>query len=638
MIVLIPLGGLGERFKTCGYKNPKPLINVLGKTIISWLIDNLNLENVRELIIPYNKNLEKYNFESVIKKKYIKKNIKLIKLNTQTRGAAETVLKGIEGIDYDDCPILCIDGDNFYRCDIISKWNGENSVFYFEDNSDSSAYSYLEITNNNNITNIIEKDKISSHASCGVYGFRSFRDLKKYCEHIIDHNIRDRNEYYISTVIKTMINDGHVFTAKYINNQDYTCLGTPMDVRLFCNNYPRISAMDNNISLLPQRYCFDLDNTLVSYPEIPGDYTTVKPIQSNIDFLKYLKSFGHTIIIYTARRMNTHNGNIGKVMTDIGKITLETLEKFNIPYDEIYFGKPYADYYIDDLAISPYDNLEKELGFYRSTVDTRSFNSINTGIIATYKKSGKDLSGEIYWYTHIPNEIKDMFPLVFDIDPNGKYYVMEKINGIPFSKLFVAEEMTLEHLKHIMNSLNRLHHTLISSIKNNKNINIYQNYCQKIKSRYEQYDYSIFENSSSIYKKIYTKLRIYEEKNMGKISVIHGDAVLTNIMLNQFGKIKFIDMRGKQGNQLTVLGDEFYDWAKLYQSLIGYDEILENTYVSFNYKNSLLKYFEDRFLEEYGNEQFEYLKYITASLLFSLIPLHDNEKCVNYYNLIYRCI
>mgnify|MGYP003349597175 CR=1 FL=1 len=34
------------------------------------------------------------------------------------------------------------------------------------------------------------------------------------------------------------------------------------------------------------RICFDLDNTLVTYPSIPNDYSTVKPIQKNINLLK----------------------------------------------------------------------------------------------------------------------------------------------------------------------------------------------------------------------------------------------------------------------------------------------------------------------------------------------------------------
>ena len=56
--------------------------------------------------------------------------------------------------------------------------------------------------------------------------------------------------------------------------------------------------------------------------------------------------------------MKTHKGNCGKILADIGKITFDTLEKLNIPFDEIYFGKPYADFYIDDLAVSSFDILE----------------------------------------------------------------------------------------------------------------------------------------------------------------------------------------------------------------------------------------------------------------------------------------
>lgn len=138
------------------------------------------------------------------------------------------------------------------------------------------------------------------------------------------------------------------------------------------------------------RICFDFDNTLVTFPKIKDDYTSVLPIQKNIDILNYLKSFfGHTIIIYTARRMKTYNGNIGKVFSDIGKITFDTLEKFNIPFDEIYFGKPYADVYIDDLALNCYDNIEKALGFYMNKVSPRDFNSISTKSIEIYVKNQK---------------------------------------------------------------------------------------------------------------------------------------------------------------------------------------------------------------------------------------------------------
>lgn len=33
-------------------------------------------------------------------------------------------------------------------------------------------------------------------------------------------------------------------------------------------------------------------------------------------------------------------------------------------------------------------------------------------------------------------------------------------------------------------------------------------------------------------------------------------------------------MRVRLGDKLTIYGDWLYDWAEIYQSIIGYDEIL----------------------------------------------------------------
>ena len=43
-------------------------------------------------------------------------------------------------------------------------------------------------------------------------------------------------------------------------------------------------------------------------------------------------------------------------------------KKFKIPYDELIFGKPYAHYYIDDLAVNALDNLNFKLGQYENHI------------------------------------------------------------------------------------------------------------------------------------------------------------------------------------------------------------------------------------------------------------------------------
>ena len=55
-------------------------------------------------------------------------------------------------------------------------------------------------------------------------------------------------------------------------------------------------------------------------------------------------------------------------------------------------------------------------------------------------------------------------------------------------------------------------------------------------------------------------------------------------VINTYEKIKFIDMRGTLNGILSIYGDWLYDWAKLYQSLIGYDIILNNKTISNNYQ------------------------------------------------------
>ena len=629
MIIIIPIGGIGKRFKDNGYKKPKALINIYGKPIISYLLDNLNTDNIDYIFIPYNKEYKIYRFEDLLIKNYPKINFKFFCLENNTRGAAETINIGINNLNEErDIPVLCLDSDNFYTCDIISQWNGENCIFSFEDENENPLFSYVKTNENNEIIDIKEKEKISNNACTGAYGFCSIHELKKYTSKIIEENITQKSEFYTSGVIKQMINEGHSLKNKTILYSDFTCLGTPLQLKLFYNNYPCKRCINDEYVIKNKRICFDLDNTLVTFPTIRNDYTSVKPIQKNIDFLKYLKRFGNTIIIYTARRMKTHNGNIGKINSDIGKITFETLDKFNIPYDEIYFGKPYADFYIDDLALNCFDDLEKETGYYNNKIEPRDFHNINSGSFDTIIKNG-DLEGENYYYENIPQSLKDMFPL--KISGNSKNIVIEKIHGLTVTDLYLSEMLTKDTLTHILNSINRIQFCDII----NDDINIYDNYASKLINRYKSFDYSIFENGESVYESILVKLQEYEKKNLGKKRIIHGDPVFTNIIINNYGKIKFIDMRGKLGDRLTIYGDWLYDWAKVYQSIIGYDEILLSKSISVNYKENTIDNFKKYFINNFSEQDFENLKVITKSLLFTLIPLHNNEKCIKYYDLIF---
>lgn len=103
------------------------------------------------------------------------------------------------------------------------------------------------------------------------------------------------------------------------------------------------------------RIVIDLDGTICQLKGAGDTYETLAPVPGAVEALKQLKQEGHQIVIYTARNMRTQQGNVDDVIAQVGQITLDWLKRHDVPYDEVVFGKPYGDVYIDDLAIRFHD-------------------------------------------------------------------------------------------------------------------------------------------------------------------------------------------------------------------------------------------------------------------------------------------
>ena len=81
-----------------------------------------------------------------------------------------------------------------------------------------------------------------------------------------------------------------------------------------------------------------------------------------------------------------------------------------------------------------------------------------------------------------------------------------------------------------------------------------------------------------------------------------------------------IDPRGCHGNQFSMYGDIHYDYAKVYQSLLGYEFILNDMAVPKKFQKLMI------FFEQFLNNKncLNIVKKLTAALYVSLIPLHKN--------------
>ena len=89
-------------------------------------------------------------------------------------------------------------------------------------------------------------------------------------------------------------------------------------------------------------YCFDIDGTLCTNTD--GDYEKAQPFYDVIEQVNRIYDEGHRIILYTARGSTTG--------IDWRQLTLDQLREWGVRYHELYMGKPTADIYIDDKALT----------------------------------------------------------------------------------------------------------------------------------------------------------------------------------------------------------------------------------------------------------------------------------------------
>lgn len=259
MNIIIPIGGKGERFLRKGFNKPKPLINIFDKPMLSYVIDNLNIHDDDKIYIIYY-NLDDYNFSNIIKTKYPFAN--LIKINKQTKGAAETILIGLETIQHNSRNKKCVllDCDTFYTNDILSYYRNEtsNMVFYTNNIDINPIYSYIKINDENIVVDIKEKIKISDNANTGAYCFSDIHMLYDYAKKVVKNDITFNSECYTSCIIDQMIKDNHIFKGHKLDQHFIFNLGTPEQLSEYLSK--------------TYAFMFDLDGTLVTTDDI---YITV---------------------------------------------------------------------------------------------------------------------------------------------------------------------------------------------------------------------------------------------------------------------------------------------------------------------------------------------------------------------------
>ncbi|WP_456023015.1 capsular biosynthesis protein [Pseudomonas protegens] len=100
----------------------------------------------------------------------------------------------------------------------------------------------------------------------------------------------------------------------------------------------------------------DIDGTLCGIKTADQSYADLIPDQAMLVKLREYQAKGYRILLFTARNMNTYKGSLALINKHTAPVLLEWLAKWEVPYDEILFGKPWPrkrGFYIDDRSVRP---------------------------------------------------------------------------------------------------------------------------------------------------------------------------------------------------------------------------------------------------------------------------------------------
>jgi dTDP-glucose pyrophosphorylase len=233
MKVILPMAGRGSRFNGSGYNVPKPLIPVEGKPMFVWAMQSIEGIECSELIvIALREHEENYKLTKLIAD-YAPAQTRLVLIDEVTEGQLCTVLAARDFINTDE-DILIISSDTIVVSDIgreiSNKKDGCKGIISVAD-MPGDRWSFARLNQEGFVDLVAEKERISDHASTGIYYFSSGREFVAMADEIINNKEKTKGEYYIIPLYQKMINSGYkVMISEASEMWD---LGTPESLNTF---------------------------------------------------------------------------------------------------------------------------------------------------------------------------------------------------------------------------------------------------------------------------------------------------------------------------------------------------------------------------------------------------------------------
>jgi len=239
----MPMAGKGSRLRPHTLITPKPLISIAGKSVLNRLLENLSqsIFSIKKIIFII-RNTEKKIENQLIN---IANKIGLdvsIYYQKEPLGTADALLKAKDDLKG---PVIVSFSDTLFYNNHFEKINLDNNIIWTKRVKNPSLFGIVKYdSNTKSITHFIEKPKnnVSNLAIIGIYYFNNSSFLKKELQYILDHNIKNEEEYQLTSALENMRKKGIRFTIQEV--QEWMDFGNKK--RTISSNSKILSIESNN--------------------------------------------------------------------------------------------------------------------------------------------------------------------------------------------------------------------------------------------------------------------------------------------------------------------------------------------------------------------------------------------------------
>jgi glucose-1-phosphate thymidylyltransferase len=215
MKAIIPVAGAGTKLRPHTYTQPKALIPLAGKTILSIIVDQLREAGIREFIFIIGYLGDK--IRDYIEEKYPDLDVHFVN-QSERQGIGHAILLTRHLVGDDE--VFVVLGDTICEYNVEEVINNANSTIGIKRVDDPRDFGVAEVGEDGLITRVVEKPQIpkSNMALVGVYKIKESDQLFECLEENIRNCVKCRGEYNITDAIECMIRKGVKFQSFKVQN------------------------------------------------------------------------------------------------------------------------------------------------------------------------------------------------------------------------------------------------------------------------------------------------------------------------------------------------------------------------------------------------------------------------------------